>query len=111
MNAAGTLIASWTASGVDVRLWNEAGKQLAVLAGPPADLDHPRAHVTGVGVLPDGKRVVSGGRDGLVRLWSVEKAATVQLWSAEKNSALAVSADGLWLAVADSALVKLWKLP
>jgi WD40 repeat protein len=113
MNAAGTTIASWTAGGADVRVWTDAGKAVTVLKGPPAELDRPQAHVTGVGVLPDGpagKRVVSGGRDGLVRLWSVEKSAVVQVWSAEKNSAVFVSADGLWLAVADSALVKLWRL-
>lgn len=111
MNPAGTTIASWTASSVDVRLWNDSGKELTVLKGPQAELDRRKAQVTGVGVLPDGKRVVTGAADGLVRLWSVEKAAVVQTWNAEKNNAVAVSADGAWLAVADSSLVKLWKVP
>lgn len=111
MNAAGTLIASWTASSVDVRLWSDAGKALTVLKGPPVELERPKAQVTSVSVVPDGKRVVSGGGDGLVRLWSVEKSAVLQTWTAEKNNAVAVSADGAWLAVADSAIVKLWKLP
>ena len=111
MNPAGTTIASWTASGVDVRLWNDAGKAITVLKGPPAELERQKAQVTSVAVLPDGKRVASGATDGLVRLWSVEKSAVLQTFSAEKNSAVTVSADGGWLAVADSALVKLWKLP
>ena len=111
MNAAGTTIASWTASGVDVRVWTPAGKELTVLKGPPAEMDKQKATVTGVAMLPDGKQLVSASADGLVRLWSVEKSAVVRTWSAEKNSAVAVSADGAWVAVADSSLVKLWKLP
>jgi eukaryotic-like serine/threonine-protein kinase len=111
MTESGTTIASWTASGVDVRLWNEAGKAVTVLKGPVAELDRRSARVTGVGLLPDGKRVVVGGGDGLVRLWSVEKTAVVHTWTAEKSSAVAVSPDGVWVAVADSLLVKLWKLP
>ncbi len=111
MNDAGTQIASWTAVGVDVRLWNNAGKQTALLKGPVAEIDRRKSRVTGVGLLPDGKRVVVGGGDGLVRLWTIEPAAVVQTWPAERNTTVAVSADGLWLAVADSGLVKLWKLP
>lgn len=111
MNASGTTIASWTASGVDVRLWTDGGKALTVLKGPVTEMDRRKSRVTGVGVLPDGKRVVVGGGDGLVRLWSVEKAAVLQTWPSDKNSSVAVSADGVWLAVADSGLVKLWKLP
>ena len=62
-------------------------------------------------LTPDGKHVLVGGGDGLVRLWSVEQSAVVQTWPADKSSAVAVSADGVWIAVADSGLVKLWKLP
>ena len=111
MTSKGNAIASWTAAGVDVKLWNEAGKALGVLKGPVADLDRRASRVTSVALLPDGRRVIVGGGDGLVRLWSVEKAAVVQTWPADQNNAVAVSADGLWLAVSDSALVKLWKLP
>lgn len=105
------LIASWTAVGIDVRVWNEAGKGLAVLKGPVEEIDRRKARVTGVALLPDGKRAVVGGGDGLVRLWSLEKAEVLLTWPADKSSAVAVSADGAWLAVADSTLVKLWKLP
>jgi WD40 repeat protein len=111
LTPAGTTIASWTAAGVDVKLWSEAGKALTTLKGPVAELDRRKARVTSVALLPDGKRVVVGGGDGLVRLWSVEKAAVLQTWPADKNNAVAVSPDGQWLAVSDSALVKLWKLP
>lgn len=111
MTPSTSLIASWTAAGVDVKLWNEAGKSLGVLKGPVAEMDRRQSRVTGVALTPDGKHVLVGGADGLVRLWSVEKAAVVQTWPADKSSAVAISADGLWLAVADSGLVKLWKLP
>ncbi len=111
MTDSGTTIASWMAGGVDVKLWNDAGKQLTVLKGPAAEQDRMKARVTGVGLLPDGKRVIVGAGDGLVRLWNVQQAAVVRSWSAEKNSAVTVSADGTWFAVADSALVKLWKVP
>ena len=111
MTPAGTTIASWTAGGIDVKLWTAAGKLSTVLKGPVAELDRPRARVTGVGLTPDGKRVLVGGGDGLVRLWNAQSATVEQTWPAEKTSAVAVSADGRWFAVADSALVKLWKLP
>ena len=111
MTPTASLIASWTAIGVDVKLWSEAGKPLGVRKGPVAEMDRRKSRVTGVAVTPDGKRVVVGGADGLVRLWSVEKLALLQTWPADKNSAVAISADGVWLAVADSGLVKLWKLP
>lgn len=111
MTPAGTTIASWTAGGVDVKLWTDAGKLVTVLKGPVAELDRKPARVTGVGLSPDGKRVVVGGGDGLVRLWSAASATVEQTWPADKTSAVAISADGAWFAVADSALVKLWKLP
>lgn len=107
----GKRIASWTAAGVDVRLWTEAGKQQAVLKGPPADYERRKARVTGTAFAPDGKRLVVGGGDGLVRLWNIEKSEVVQSWLADKNSAVTISGDGQWLAVADSALIKLWKMP
>lgn len=111
MTDSGTTIASWTAAGVDVKVWSDSGKPLGVLKGPVAELDRRRSRVTGVGLTPDGKRAVVGGGDGLVRLWSLEPAAVIQSWPANASSALAVSADGKWFAVADSGLVKLWKLP
>lgn len=110
MTASGTTVASWTASGVDVKIWNDAGKQLTVLKGPVAEMDRPKSRVTSVALLPDGKRAIVGCGDGLVRMWNVEKAAVLQTWPAEATS-VAVSPDGVWLAVADSGLVKLWKVP
>ncbi|MDP1829699.1 MAG: hypothetical protein Q8L48_40915 [Archangium sp.] len=111
MTDSGTTIASWTASGIDVKLWSDAGKPLGVLKGAVAEVDRRRSRVTGVGLSPDGKRAIVGGGDGLVRLWSTEKPAVIQSWPVDSSNAVAVSADGKWFAVADSSLVKLWKLP
>ncbi len=111
MTPSGTTIASWTAGGVNVKVWTDAGKLSTVLKGPIAEIDRRPARVTGVGLTPDGQRVIVGGGDGLVRLWNAKTATVEQTWPADKTSALAVSPDGSWFAVADSALVKLWKLP
>ncbi len=110
MTGSGATIASWTASGIDVRVWNDAGKPVTVLKGPVAEPDRQKSRVTSVALLPDGKRAIVGGGDGLVRLWNIGKAAVEQTWPSD-NTTVAVSADGVWLAVADSALVKLWKVP
>lgn len=107
----GALVAAWTPRTVDVQLWNAQGKALPPLKGPVPDAEHRAARVTGVALTVDGARLISGGGDGVVRLWDVAKAAVVQSWPADKNSAVAVSPDGKWVAVADAGLVKLWKLP
>ncbi len=111
MTPDGTLIASWTAAGIDVKLWTADGKKRGVLKGPVAEMERRKARVTGVALTPDGKRVVVGGGDGVVRLWNVETSAVLQTWLADKSSAVAVSPDAKWLAVLDQGLVKLWKLP
>lgn len=118
MTPDGKVIASWTADGLDVKLWSSTGRSLGRLDGPPAEPEGRKARVTGVGLTPDGKRAVVGGGDGVVRLWSVGKNPNSpgaqrieQVWPADRCSAVAVSSDGSWFAVADSGLIKLWKLP
>lgn len=111
MTPSGSTLASWTASGLDVKVWTAAGAPVAVLKGPVADLERRKAHITGVALTPDGKRVAVSGADGLLRLWSVEKATVLATWPADKTAAVAISHDGAWVAVADGTVVKLWKLP
>ncbi len=109
--ADGARIATWHLGGIDVRLWSREGKAQATLKGPVAEVERRRAQVTGVALTPDGRRVIVGGADGLVRAWSVAEAKVTQTWLADKNTGVAVSPDGAWLAVTDQGLVKLWKLP
>lgn len=111
MTPSGATIASWTASGLDVKVWTAAGAQVAVLKGPVAEVERRKAYITGVALTPDGKRVAVSGADGLLRLWSVEKASLLATWPADKTAAVAISNDGAWVAVADSTVIKLWKLP
>ncbi len=111
MTPSGSTIASWTAGGINVKLWSDAGKLVTTLKGPVAEVDRRPARITGVGLTPDGKKVIVGGGDGLVRLWNAQSASVVQTWPTDQTSAVAVSADGTWFAVADAGLVKLWKLP
>jgi WD40 repeat protein len=69
---------------------------------------------TTVAVLPDNRRVLSGGWDTSVRLWDVEsgKELRTYLGHVERVQAVAASADGRW-AVSGSRdrTVRLWELP
>ncbi|MFO0596919.1 MAG: hypothetical protein U0228_16510 [Myxococcaceae bacterium] len=107
--ATGAVAATWSPSGTDVKLWNTAdGKALRSLKGPALEQGARKPLVTGCAVLPDGKRVLVGGADGVVRLYD-EKGAITQRWPSERNTGLVASPDGTWFAVMDQALIKLWK--
>lgn len=111
MTADAKVIASWTPASTDVKLWSGDGKSLGVLKGPALELGSRKPTVTGVAVLRDGKRVLVGGADGVVRLFKVGAEAAAQRWPADKNQSLIVSADETWFAVIDSTVIKLWKVP
>lgn len=95
------LLVSWSGSQPDVALWSAEGKALDTLKGPRA---------TGVAMSGDGAVLVAGGGDGVVRVWDVAKRAVSKTFPAAKNAGVALSADKAWIAVADGALVKLWRL-
>ncbi|KAF9114588.1 hypothetical protein BGW39_003306, partial [Mortierella sp. 14UC] len=79
-----------------VRLWSsETGECVFVLEGH-SDV------VAGVAYTSDGQRLVSGsGNDGTIRVWDLETGEPVACWHIThmKDSALALSADGQWVAV------------
>lgn len=84
---------------------------LAGLTGDPLLPGRPivlRGHtdvITAVAFSPDGKRLVSGGRDRAVRVWDLEHAAPLATWPGVKQqvSAFSFSADGALVAVGDVA--------
>lgn len=87
-----------------VRIWDVAGGQeLKKLTGH-------REYLKGVAWSPDGKMVVSGGRDGIVRTWDVDKGKEVlPINVAAWVLAVAWSPDGSYLASGDlDHHVRLW---
>ena len=71
-------------------LWDlESGKTLRVLTGH-------RGHVIAVAVTPEGRRVVSGGDDGTLRVWDLESGGALHTMEDPFNrvEAVAVTPDG-----------------
>lgn len=94
----GSLVAT---AGVDAvaRVWDvESGQELLTLEG------HAPAQSSGSGLLggvanvvftPDGRRIVTGGADGTVRLWNVEDGQPLAVLSKHQNEMFVVpSPDG-----------------
>jgi RNA polymerase sigma-70 factor (ECF subfamily) len=113
------------ATGARPRLWDAStGKELAVLIplkvvvlppGVPPPLQH--VPVRAVAFSPDGTVLATGGADGTVKLWDVEKRAeraTLKPPAAPGPTfpvlSLAFHPDGKVLAVAVGRVVRLWDL-
>lgn len=109
MTGDGKVIATWAPAGVDVKVWSAELKPLGTYKGPVAEMGRPRATVMAVALSPDGQRVLIAGGDGLLRQWDRASNSVAKTWQVEHATAVVVSADGAWLAVADRAVIKLWK--
>ncbi|QIG91133.2 toll/interleukin-1 receptor domain-containing protein [Bradyrhizobium sp. 6(2017)] len=72
-----------------IQSWNvDDGSKIKTLNGFDGD-------IIAIGVLPDGKHVVSGGDDGIIRLWELASGREVAKFEgSRKISALAVSPNG-----------------
>lgn len=101
----GSVLATWNGTEADVRLWHPVSlKGLAVLKGPGQGASRPR--VVGLALSADGKQVVTGGTDGLLRLWNVTSQAVDRVWPAEQVSVVALSSK--WVAAGAGPLTLLW---
>jgi WD40 repeat protein len=102
-----------------VRVWDVAALQERAVLRPekepkPAGRDAAARAVRAVTFGPDGLSVISGGQDGVVRLWNFagQKEEEVDLDVRAPLGAAVLSADGKTLAVAERAtrLIKVWTL-
>jgi WD40 repeat protein len=100
------LIASWNLGERDLLMWNAVTlKRVATLTSrEPAQ---PRARVQVAAIAADGKVVLVGSGDGLMRLWDVTAKAVTTSWPTDQVASVALGVD--WVAAADGAVIKLWK--
>jgi WD40 repeat protein len=94
-----------------------AGKRVVLLTAgrsdPVAVLDGHTARVDDAAYTPDGRRLLTAGRDGAVRVWDAATgaAAGAFAWPVGKLTALAVAPDGLTAAAAgDKGQIVVWDL-
>jgi WD40 repeat protein len=83
-----------TAGGFSIALWDaETGRERALLKGH-------RGRVWALLFTPDGRTLVSGAGDGLVRLWDVEtgRERAVFDWGCKAVRSLALAPDGMTIA-------------
>jgi len=75
-------------------------------------LDSHRGSVQAIAVSQDGKRAVTGGADGEVRIWNLQKGRLITSISATaKKLTVALAPDGKTLAAAgDDKIVRVWDL-
>jgi WD40 repeat protein len=92
----GKLLAGVDSKNAIVLLDLATGKQYRKLT------DHTK-DITGLGFTPDGRKIASGGRDNVVRIWDLEENRLLKAIDTNKGvSRLAVSPDGKRIAICEN---------
>ena len=84
----------------DLLLWADRFGRLAKPGPPEMLLQSGHAgRVTALDVSADGRRLITAGTDGNIRIWALDQRALIRLLNAHNGgvSAVSLSADGRWL--------------
>ncbi len=98
------------------RVWDvQTGQPLLSIPAPAATSGAGwwNTAVTAVVFTPDGRRLVTAGKDGAARLWDLDDGKLIRAYSIDKErfACADVSADGKHLAVSSGDTVRVWDLP
>jgi WD40 repeat protein len=111
----GSTLLTWSPTSPDVRVWDrKTGKVTATLKGPVPDTALPEkrvsADIVSAVVSIDGKKLATSSVDQTLRIWSIAEATITKTFPVQQQVKLAFSADGVWIAAADTGAVKLFRL-
>ena len=111
-NADGSLLATWNSKERAIRLWSaESAKslgELALAAVKDPFENSPATTISALALSQNGALAVSVSADLRLRVWDVAKKALLVSYPLERQGAVALSADGSLVAVADGARIKIW---
>ncbi len=97
-----------------IRFWNSTGVELQrVIEGDLAARDGHRGGVLSVAVSPDGDALLSGGRDGTMRLWRVRDGKQVAVFDQHRGWVEAVAFAGdnhRAVSASRDGVLRLWNL-
>lgn len=101
----GQRLVTWTLTSHELQLWGVDGKQRATLSREGARGSGERA----VHWSADGHRLFALGADRRLRVWDVAEKKLTRSYDTGAGVDLAVDLAGPWVAVADTAQLRLWK--
>ncbi len=111
----GSALVTWSPKDPDVQVWDrKTGKVTATLKGPVPDAAMPEkrttAEIVSAVLSNDGKVLATSSVDKAIRVWNIAAGTITKTFPVQQQVRLALSADGVWVAAADTGVVKLFKL-